>query len=99
MHRQVHSTATAPQAALHERECVPDLSCMPLQYYHRTLDKEEGHKRILLLFLCRSITAGMCLQIALMKVHERLVEAEEGGTGLVTRMLVCHTQAGCIIGK
>lgn len=34
-----------------------------------------------------------------MKVHERLVEAEEGAAGLVTRMLVCHTQAGCIIGK
>jgi poly(rC)-binding protein 2/3/4 len=38
-------------------------------------------------------------QVALLKVHDRLVEAEEGAQGLMTRMLVCHTQAGCIIGK
>jgi len=38
-------------------------------------------------------------QVALLKVHDRLVEAEENTQGLMTRMLVCHTQAGCIIGK
>lgn len=37
--------------------------------------------------------------MALLKVHDRLVEAEENTQGLMTRMLVCHTQAGCIIGK
>ena len=36
-----------------------------------------------------------------MRVHERLLEADEPpmSQGIVTRMLVCHTQAGCIIGK
>lgn len=38
-------------------------------------------------------------QTALLKVHDRLIEAEENTQGLVTRLLVCHTQAGCIIGK
>lgn len=40
-------------------------------------------------------------QVALMRVHERLVESDDAPNahGLVTRMLVCHTQAGCIIGK
>ena len=48
---------------------------------------------------CESIFHRILVQVALMKVHDRLVEAEEGGSNLVTRMLVCHTQAGCIIGK
>ena len=41
-------------------------------------------------------------QEALFKVHARVHEEAEGhpgaGTG-VTRMLVCHTQAGSLIGK
>jgi hypothetical protein len=43
--------------------------------------------------------ASFPLQVALLKVHDRLIEAEENTQGLMTRMLVCHTQAGCIIGK
>lgn len=46
------------------------------------------------------------LQDALNKVHVRVHEHNEGDQGapppsnnLVTRMLVCHTQAGSIIGK
>ena len=41
-------------------------------------------------------------QDALFKVHARVHEAEEGHGGPptgVTRMLVCHTQAGSLIGK
>lgn len=45
------------------------------------------------------------LQEALYKVHARVHDEDppqqggpSSGTG-VTRMLVCHTQAGCLIGK
>ena len=43
------------------------------------------------------------LQEALYKVHARVHETEDGPNGppanATTRMLVCHTQAGCLIGK
>ncbi|CAL8461598.1 g1129 [Coccomyxa elongata] len=42
-------------------------------------------------------------QEALYKVHARVHETEDGPNGppanATTRMLVCHTQAGCLIGK
>jgi hypothetical protein len=45
---------------------------------------------------------GCRKQEALFKVHARVHEEAEGHPGAgagVTRMLVCHTQAGSLIGK
>jgi hypothetical protein len=51
-------------------------------------------------------TSPAAMQDALNKVHVRVHEHMDGDPGmqaqpnnLITRMLVCHTQAGSIIGK
>lgn len=58
-------------------------------------------------FVRSKVCACMCVQEALLQCHMKIVEGEEGTVatppgvppGHVARMLVCHTQAGSVIGK
>ena len=55
---------------------------------------------------CGKLCTPAAVQLGLFEVHRRVIEGEEPipaapgqPQGILTRMLVCHSQAGSIIGK
>jgi hypothetical protein len=93
----VTAGAILGMSAMSEVDVLMKQVCCRSPKQHRVVDQNS---RVISLYVPAAV------QLGLFEVHRRVIEGEEPipaapgqPQGILTRMLVCHSQAGSIIGK